>query len=520
MDWKRWHPKKQTLTAEWDAIFIGAGLGALMCAARLAKAGRRCLVLDQHYVAGGYAHHFQRKHKGAKYLFDVALHQTGSLKNGSFMRKAFAEVDVLDLLELVEMDIVHRSVFPGLDMIVPQDLEAYRALLHDRFPAEREGIDRYIEIMLAIPQELTSMMGADGQMTGDPQELAPTAMRYMTSSLEDVFDDTVEDPLLRALFAQLWAYLGLPPKECSAIMWAQMWCSFHVGGCFYIRGGGQALSNAFCLRIEDAGGAVKLRTMVEAILCDESGRAYGVRTADGETFTAPVIVSNASAPATFNTLLDQQWVPDDLLAQVNDTPVSTSLIEAYIGIDGDAAALGLKEHEYFLNVGTDYQAEWEAVQAGEMQHVSVLLANHSSVNADACPPGKSVVEAAIMATGEHWLGLPDEDYRVKKARVTEILLDKLSEVIPDIRDRIEVIEVGTPKTMYDYSLNPGGAVYGYANHPTTHTVFRPQQRTPIPGLYLASAWTFPGAGFGGAMTSGYTTAALILADATPAEASA
>ena len=66
--------------------------------------------------------------------------------------------------------------------------------------------------------------------------------------------------------------------------------------------------------------------------------------------------------------------------------------------------------------------------------------------------------------------------------------------------------------MQEYSLNPGGAVYGYANLPSTHTIFRPQQRTPIPGLYLAGAWTFPGPGFGGAMTSGYMAASLILAD--------
>ncbi len=512
MDWKTWHPKKQHLSREWDAIFIGAGLGALMCAARLAKAGLRCLVLDQHYVAGGYAHHFQRKHKGAKYLFDVALHQTGSLKDGEFMRRAFEEVGVLDKIELVEMEVVHRSVFPGLDITVPQDLEAYRALLKEKFPDESAAIDRYIEIMLAIPAELSTLQSPDGEMRGDPAELAPTAMRYMTSSLEDVFDDTVQHPLLRALLAQLWAYLGLPPKECSAIIWAQMWCSFHVGGCFYIRGGGQALSNAFCVVIEDGGGAIKLRTLVEQILCDDAGRAYGIRTADGVEFTAPVVVSNASTLDTFNNMVEAQWVPDDLREQVNATPISTSIIEAYVGIDGDAAELGLKEHEYFLNLGTDYQAEWEAVQQGEMEHVSVLLANHSSVNADACPPGKSVVEAAILAVGDHWIGLPEAEYEAKKARVTEVLLDKMSEVIPDIRERIEVIEVGTPKTMYDYSLNPNGAVYGYANLPTSHTVFRPQQRTPIPGLYLASAWTFPSAGFGGAMTSGYVAAALILAD--------
>ena len=428
------------------------------------------------------------------------------------MRAAFEETDVLDKIDLVETDVVHRSVFPDFDVTVPQNLESYRALLKEKFPAESDGIDRFLDTMTAIPKELSGL-GAPGlEAQGDPSQVAPTAMRLMTASLEDLFDETVKDEQLRALLAQLWPYLGLPPKECSVILWAQMWCSFHVGGCFYIRGGGQALSNAFCDTIEANGGAVKLRALVEKILLDEEGRACGVRTAQGEEFSAPVIVSNASAPATFNNLLDPDCVPEDLLQQVNNIPVSTSIIEAYIGMDGDAAELGLVEHEYFLNSGLDAQAEWEAIQRGEFENLSILLANHSSVNADACPHGKSVVEAAILALGEHWIGLPEEEYAAKKAEVTEVLLDKLSELIPDIRERIEVIEVGTPKTMYDYSLNPGGAVYGYANLPTTHSVFRPQQRTPIPGLYLASAWTFPGAGFGGAMSSGYIASQLIIAD--------
>ena len=66
--------------------------------------------------------------------------------------------------------------------------------------------------------------------------------------------------------------------------------------------------------------------------------------------------------------------------------------------------------------------------------------------------------------------------------------------------------------MYEYSLNPNGAVYGHSCDAQNHTVFRPEQRTPIPGLYLAGAWTFPGAGFGGALTSGYVCAGLVLRD--------
>ena len=66
--------------------------------------------------------------------------------------------------------------------------------------------------------------------------------------------------------------------------------------------------------------------------------------------------------------------------------------------------------------------------------------------------------------------------------------------------------------MGRYSRNPLGSIYGYAFTPESHTIFQPQPRTSLPGLYLAGPWTFPGAGFGGTMVSGHNTAGLIFQD--------
>ena len=62
---------------QWDVIVIGSGLGGLACAAYLAAAGRRTLVLESHYVAGGNSQVFRRRHKGRAYEFDVGLHYIG-----------------------------------------------------------------------------------------------------------------------------------------------------------------------------------------------------------------------------------------------------------------------------------------------------------------------------------------------------------------------------------------------------------------------------------------------------------
>ena len=117
-----------------------------------------------------------------------------------------------------------------------------------------------------------------------------------------------------------------------------------------------------------------------------------------------------------------------------------------------------------------------------------------------------------MADGRRWVDLDEAEYRERKRDLEAYMIDRLAEGIPDIRERIEVCEVGTPHTMGRYSRNPLGSIYGYAFTPESHSIHRPQQRTSVPGLYLAGAWTFPAAGFQGTMMSGHLAAGLVFED--------
>jgi radical SAM protein with 4Fe4S-binding SPASM domain len=110
----------RTLEPEWDVIVIGAGLGGLSAAATLAHRGLHVLVLEQHVYAGGYAHHFLRRVRGTRtvYDFDVALHQTGDLAPGRRMHAALAEIGVLDRIELIRFPVVYRTRGPTHDLVV------------------------------------------------------------------------------------------------------------------------------------------------------------------------------------------------------------------------------------------------------------------------------------------------------------------------------------------------------------------------------------------------------------------
>jgi phytoene dehydrogenase-like protein len=100
-----------------------------------------------------------------------------------------------------------------------------------------------------------------------------------------------------------------------------------------------------------------------------------------------------------------------------------------------------------------------------------------------------------------------EDYNRKKEEVARVLIGRLGSVIPGIENCIEYYEVGTPATVERYTLNPGGAVYGFAQSPSRMS---PDSIKSVESLHIASAWGKTGGGFSGAIYGGYLCAMGIL----------
>ncbi len=480
----------------WDAIVIGSGLGGLSAAARLATTGQRVLVLEQHVYAGGYAHHFLRRVRGTKtvYDFDVALHQTGDLAPGRPMHDILSKLGVLEQLRLRRFDVAYRSVGPAHDLQIPADADAYERCLSAAYPEAAAGIHGLFQTLRHMDEP-----GPDGG-------LSPAAIAAMPLSLQELMDAHVRDERVQSVFATLWGYLGLLPDEVSAFLYARMWSSYHFGGCFYMEGGGQALSDAFVRVIESNGGRVLLRTEVEAIET-ERRRITGVSTRQRGRFRAPIVVSNAAAPLTFDRLLDDPSLAQEERALIDTLPFSCSIHQTYLGIRGDASKLGLPDRAAFFTRSYDFAEERRALEVGDYGAQGWMIGNHTLADPAHVPAGRSVLHASMMANGRLWQDLDEETYRARKRELEDFLIDRLAEVIPDLRDRIEICETGTPHTMQRYSWNPTGSIYGSAaSVGTTHL----SPRTSVPGLYLAGAWGFPSAGFEGAMISGWTTAGLVL----------
>ena len=506
----------------YDVIVVGAGGGGLGAAARLTRAGKRVLVIEQHHRPGGYMTCFER----GDYRFEVSLHAIDGLDPGGLTYDFFHQLGIYDRIQPVRLDPMYRAVFPELVMDVPADTQAYARRLKEQFPDEAEGIDDLLaafnRLYLVMKPGMNFMNGhtLSGIWGGfrHPWCLA-TLLRNWNATAGEMVGRYIRDKRLIQIFTQLAGFLGDGPDSISAPVFAVMWNSYHRHGYYYIEGGSQAVSDALAAVIKENGGEILLSTRVTEILV-EDGVASGVRTNDGRKFSSRYVISNANAPDTLFKLVGKRHLPADYTASVERMQVGASALVVYLGVDHDFRADFTGSHEIFVNLAGDGSraADFSAIRSvnADVNEIPYVIADYSVVDPSCAPAGKNVICLTTILPYEWQQGWYEdkgyEQYRQLKNAVGLQLVGRAEAFLPGLNDHIEVMEVGSPRTMKHYTLNPKGAIIGWANTPEQSLFNRLPQETPIDNLFLAGAWTFPCGGQSAVIMSGVFAADKVLAD--------
>ena len=502
------------MSKRYDVVVIGAGLGGLSAATSLARQGLSVLLLERHNVPGGYATSFVR----GRFEFEVALHElSGMGKDGEPTGNTLylRDLGVADGLEFCPVPDLYRSVFPGIDLRLPVGREAYEAALCDAFPADADGIRRFLGRVFALAREIVELEKtfAAGRFGWRDVVAAPVhfrnAARYLPVTWGQVLDRDVKGEAAKAVLSQYWGYFGLPPSRVAFLYFAVALATYVRYGATYVRGRSQTLSNAFLAAFERWGGEARFNAEVTRIVTSADG-VTGVETEGGERFLTRAVVSNASPLTTAVDLLPPGAAPASWLQRLGRETIGPSTVNVYLGLNRDVLAEGFRDHETFVNGSFDLEAHHAATSTLDDPPCCAVTC-YNAVWPAISPAGASMVVLTALSRGEPWTRLAPERYHETKSRLADAMLAQAERVIPGLRDATEVLEVSTPVTNMRFAANPGGSIYGFDQPPWSSTALRHPAATPVRGLWLAGAWVQPGGGFEPCIVSGRMAAEGVLA---------
>jgi phytoene dehydrogenase-like protein len=505
----------------WDAIVIGSGAGGLTVAVALANAGQKVLVLEQHYLPGGWTHSFSL----GGYRFSPGVHYLGQLKQGGAMRRVLEGLGVGDGLEFYELNPDgYDHVIAGEERFdIPRGKEAFISRLVERFPHERRGIKSYFRFLTGIDREFQRLHSLPGPIAA---LLLPIVAPRLTfrglRPLSRLISKYVSDPFLCTILEARAGDHGMNPNEVP--------CAQHIAieahyweGAWYPRGGGAAIPRNFIKRLKEMGGEIRLRSKVDKILVDGEGRsrrAVGVRMADGSEIRARCVVSNADAHVTYHQLLEPTSLSPKLQKRLAKTDYSLTALSLFMATDLDLEAAGLDSGNYWITRDTDVSRTYRYAERADLVEAGPLEGLFTTITTLKDPSkfqdGVHTMEAFTFVSYDaftQWEGSATEDrpedYEKFKQLLIDRFMDLLETLIPGLRDHLLFCDLGTPLTNVHYVNAYRGNLYGTSKTRSQVGPFAFPVKTEIAGLYHCGASTIAH-GVMGALMSGVAAAKAIL----------
>jgi phytoene desaturase len=493
-----------------DVIVIGAGVGGLSAAIRLAVASRRVLVLERGAVVGGKM--FEVREAGFRW-------DTGP--SVITMRPVIADLfnaagrRLEDYLRLEPIDPLTRYFFPGggridlrrdlpltLDQIPSPDVSGYLSYL-----AEAAYLDRVTSPVFTYgpppsPASLLRIPPLDALRVGW------LALQTMDRRIRR----HVRSRELRQIFGRYATYVGSSPFQAPSVL--SVIANVELAqGVYYPRGGVYAIARALERLANELGVEIRCGAEATKISCGQTGNGRttvtGVELANGESITARAIIANLDVSTVYDTLLaPSQSAPNRLPASLKASAAdSCSAFVLLLGVEGQHP--DLIHHNILFS--SDYRREFEQIfrDGQPPDDPTIYIAITSRTDPEHAPAGCEnwFVQVNVSAADGRY------DWRANETAYRERVLACLRDRGFDIGGRLRVVQSVTPIEIEAMNGARRGALYGASMNGILSPFLRPANRARgVDGLYFAGGTTHPGGGVPMVMLSGKLAAGMLMED--------
>lgn len=474
-------------------VVIGAGIGGMCAAARLARAGHRVSIYEASDRTGGKC----RTEWIGRYAFDTgpSLLTIPAVYRDFFQRTGQHMGQVLEL----------EAVDPSFD---------YR--FHDGASVKFTNLSRKKTL-----QSITDSFGADAAAEWDQLLLRAEAMwevsrePFVESELKSplsllkrrhIFRDlriiapratlrdfAITSPYLSKIMDRYATYSGSDPRKAPAVLSTIAFIE-EAFGAWHIKGGIGTLSDRITERCEKVGVDIHLNAPIDQINL-KGGRATGITLATGEIVDADIVISNADASLTYNTLIKSNYRKvRRARKKINGLEPSLAGFSLLLGLrPSDAAPL---EHHTIL-FPENYDAEFESIftKKTPVEKPAIYICSPrdpSMVKSEGHEAVFVLVNAPRHSTnskdGFNW---SDKSFVQSYAHS---IVDQIEAHGIPIRDRLDLLEIRTPLDLENSVRAPGGSIYGTSSNGPRAAFLRARNRSPIKNLYMVGGSAHPGGG--------------------------
>ena len=477
-----------------NIVVIGAGIGGMSAAARLAKAGHEVTIYENSDRSGGKC----RTEWFGDYAFDTgpSLLTLPAVYRDLFLKTGKRIEHVLNIKPVDPAFNYHFSdgssvLFPNLsNPNTYNEIEkSYGLVASNQWKELIDRAERMWEVSREpfIESELNSIFSLlkRKNLLRDIKEIAPfTSLRKLSEKLK-------LDPHLQMIVDRYATYTGSDPRSAPAVLLTIAFVESTFGA-WHIEGGVGQLSTALEQRCSDLGVKFKFNTLVSQILVNNN-HATGIKTSDGKEFKADLVVANSDAEYIYNKLLANNVnAARSERRKLKFATKSLSGFSLLLGLDNSKGkAVPIDHHNvYFPN---NYDAEFDDVFTKQIpvQDPTIYI----------CAP-----KDPHMTKGENkeaWFVLVNAprhqvdggwDWRQGGAEYGQKIIKKLDALGLNVSSRLDFMKYRTPADLENYAMAPGGSIYGSSSNSAASAFLRTKNRSKIKGLFCVGGSSHPGGG--------------------------
>jgi all-trans-retinol 13,14-reductase len=561
-------PKNQV-----DYIIIGSGIGGLWLAACLAKFNISSIVLEQHYIAGGFQHTFWR----GPYEFVPGLHYIANLElcaplydmvaTPSAILRDATKANNLNSTAVTTRAVTYHHAGDSVPadggnkvshelkigdlpvMQVQEGRQNVRKELARVFPNETDAIDQFLDLMEKAKwqagQFATFKIFPPWLQYLTSQLLCSSYIRYASQTTEEVLGRLTKDGRLKTVLSAFGGDLGESIGEGSFVMQAAV-LGHVLEGCYYPEGGPIQFARGLVPTIRNAGGDVFVKAPVDQILVDKLDNnkppvVRRVQLVNGDIISSRMgVVSDAGIASTLKLLPSHaREMPglQRLNKAVQKSSGGISHVFTFVGLNASSEELGLKSSSYYYIPWNTTDHSMDATEIQDFYRDSLLDPSVLDVSAGivfasakdptyaaAVMPGKSTVIIFSEAKKQDFIQFLDAsknsgargnlrdnrktEYAQAKQLIEQKMMRSLLLNFPHLEPFIDVMEVGTPLTLFDYTRRFETLGLRHTPQRMCDMELRPACRD-LPGLYFTGQ-DVAFAGWAGALAGAMVTAQQLL----------